>query len=122
MSLTKTGLNYIVDVLGGVKAPLSPSNVVLYVGDGAGAFDVNQNALIGNNTYAKVLDAGFPSVDAPSITFKTTFNTNEANFAWNEWGVYNNDEKVLLNRVAQTNGTKLSNQTWVLEVTLEFTT
>jgi len=122
MSLTKTGLDYIVNVLGGVEAPLSHNNVVLAVGDGATAFNAAQTKLVGNNTYSKVLDAGFPLVDTPSITFKATFNTDEANFAWNEWGIVNKDNGVLLNRVVQSNGTKLRNQTWVLEVTLEFTT
>lgn len=122
MSLTKTGLNYIINVLGGVKAPVSASNIVLCVGDGAAGFNASQNALVGTNTYQKALDIGFPIVETPKITFKTTFNTDEANFAWNEWGIYNKDENVLLNRVVQSNGTKLMNQTWVLEVTLEFTT
>lgn len=122
MSLTKAGLNYIVNVLGGVEAPLSNNNVVLAVGDSAAAFDTAQTKLVGNNTYSKILDVGFPVVNAPSITFKATYNTDEANFPWNEWAIINKDNEVMLNRVVQSNGTKLRNQTWVLEVTLEFTT
>lgn len=122
MSLTKSGLNYMVNTLCGVEAPLSHSNIRLAVGNGAAAFANTQTALVGTQTYSKVLDAGFPVVNSPSITFKATFNTSEANFAWNEWGIVNADNNVLLNRIVQSNGTKLANQTWVLEVTLEFTT
>jgi hypothetical protein len=63
------------------------------------------------------MDSGYPQVSGNTVTYRATFGTGDANFAWNEWGLFNGATGgVMLNRVVEYNGTKLSGQTWVLEV------
>jgi len=65
------------------------------------------------------MDASYPTTEANILTFKSTYGPSEANFAWNEWGVFNAASGgTMLNRVVEYNGTKLSGQTWVFQVTL----
>lgn len=67
------------------------------------------------------MDEGYPVATPPKVVFKSTFAPNEANFPWNEWGIFNAASGgVMLNRVVESNGTKQSNQTWVLEVEVTF--
>lgn len=60
--------------------------------------------------------------------FVATFATGEANFAWNEWGVFNGTATDgsaaggrMLNRKVESLGTKTSAATWQLTVTLGLT-
>lgn len=56
-----------------------------------------------------------------TITFRSTFPTSAANYAWNEWGVFNSatvGAGSMLNRAVVALGTKSSSATWQLTVTL----
>ena len=65
----------------------------------------------------------YPTRSNNSVTFKATFDTADANWNWNEWGVFNaSTEGVMLNRKVENLGTKTSSATWVFTVTLTFTT
>ena len=67
------------------------------------------------------MDVGYPVVNSNVVTFRATFSQAEANFAWNEWGIFNAESGgVMLNRSVESNGTKQDNQTWVMEVSLTF--
>lgn len=121
MALTTAGVNFLSQAAIGQGTPFNAANARLGVGNGATAFAVGQTDLQGASKLRKAMDAGYPTVAAPVVTFKSTFAQSEANFAWNEWGIFNAATGgVMLNRVVESNGTKQSNQTWVLEVAITF--
>lgn len=122
MALTTAGINHLAQAAVGQGTPFNNANARIGVGNGTTAFAASHTDLQGANKFRKVMDTGYPIVAAPVVTFKSTFAPNEANFAWNEWGVFNaSTGGVMLNRVVESNGTKLSNQTWILEVAITFT-
>ena len=121
MALTTAGINFLSQAAIGQGTAFSNANARLGVGDGTTAFAVSQTDLQGTNKLRKGMDSGYPTVAPPKVTFKSTFLPSEANFSWHEWGVFNAATGgVMLNRVVESNGTKQSNQTWVLEVEITF--
>lgn len=102
------------------------------VGDSTTAVSDTQTNLQGavnvTNRIRKAMDATYPlhtdgaTTAAKSIVYRSTFATTDANFAWNEWGVFNSATDAtgrMLQRVASAGlGTKTSAATWVLTVTL----
>lgn len=121
MALTAAGVNAIAQTIIGQGTFFNNANARIGVGDGTAEFVSSQTDLQGANTIRKGMDADFPTVDAPVVTFKSTFLPSEANFEWNEWGIFNAATGgTMLSRVVESNGTKQSNQTWVLEVAITF--
>lgn len=121
MALTTAGLNNLSQLLIGQGVWFNEANAHIGVGNGNNVFAVSQTDLMGTSKLRKGMDAGYPTVAAPVVTFKSTFAKSEANFAWNEWGVFNaKTGGVMLNRVVESNGTKQANQTWVMEVAITF--
>ncbi len=79
------------------------------------------------NRQGNVMEATYPqhtdttgTAGSKSIVFKSSFATTEANFAWQEWGVFNGVPGTgrMLNRKVEALGTKTSSATWVLTLTL----
>lgn len=121
MALTTAGVNFLAQAAVGQGTVFNASNARLGVGNGSTAFSASQTDLQGSSKLRKSMDSGYPIVAAPKLTFKSTFLPADANFAWNEWGIFNAASGgVMLNRVVESNGTKQSNQTWVLEVEVTF--
>lgn len=121
MALTTAGINYLAQAAIGQGVIFNNANAKIGVGDGTTAFAVSQTDLQGTNKVRKGMDADYPTSTPPVATFRATFNPSEANFAWNEWGIFNaSSGGVMLSRVVESNGTKQSNQTWVLEVAITF--
>lgn len=121
MALTTAGVNFLAQAAIGQGNVFNATNARLGVGDSNAAFVASQVDLQGTNKLRKAMDAGYPTINGSTVTFKSTFAQSEANFAWNEWGVFNAATGgVMLNRVIESNGTKQSNQTWVLEVEITF--
>lgn len=122
MALTAAGLKYITNAIVGQGTPFNSANAYLGVGNGREAFNPAQTDLQGTSIRKKV-DSGYPIVTAPTLTFKATFEPTEANFSWNEWGLFNAATGgVMLSRTVQSIGTKNSTQTWILEVDITFGT
>lgn len=103
------------------------TNGYLGVGDSStAAADTQTDLQASTNKLRKVMDSTYPqhtdstSVSgAKSITFKATFGTSDANWAWNEWGLFNaSSAGRMLNRKVESLGTKTSSATWTLTVTL----
>lgn len=101
-------------------------NAHLGVGDSATAAAATQTDLQAvTNKLRKAMDATFPThadattSGAASIVFKATFSTSDANWAWEEWGIFNGASGGrMLNRKAETLGTKTSAATWALSITM----
>ena len=123
MAITNAGLAQIASLITGAGTTFSNANAKLGVGNGNTAFAVSQTDLQGTSKLRKAMDSGYPTVSGPTVTFKSTFLPAEANFAWLEWGIFNAASGgTMLNRVVENNSTKLSNQTWILQVDVTFVT
>lgn len=121
MSLTTAGLNFLAQAAIGQGTPFNNANARLGVGNGTAAFSAAHTDLQGADKIRKGMDVGYPVAAPPALTFKSTFAQSEANFAWSEWGLFNAATGgVMLNRTVENLGTKQSNQTWVLEVSITF--
>lgn len=121
MSLTNSGRDEIVKCLIGVGTIFNAANAKLCIGDSGAAFEATQTDLQATaNKFRQGMDPTYPLISGNEITFKATYGGDDANFAWNEWGVANAATGgTLLNRVVEYNGTKLQGQTWIFEVTLD---
>lgn len=103
------------------------SNAHIGVGDSSTAAADSQTDLSATtNKLRKAMDATYPqhtdstsSAGAKSITFRATFGTSDANFAWNEWAIFNaSSTGRMLNRKVESLGTKASGSTWTFTCTL----
>lgn len=99
------------------------------VGDSStAAADTQTNLQAATNKLRKAMDATYPlhtdstgTAGSKSITFRSTFATTDANWTWNEWGVFNSATDAtgrMLNRKVENLGTKTSAASWVLTITL----
>lgn len=123
MALTTAGVNFIAEAVVGSGTPFNSANAYIGVGDGTEAFMASQTDLQGASRVRMPMEGGYPMLTAPKVVFKATYKQEDANFAWNEWGIFNAASGgVMLNRVVEYNGTKLNTQTWVMEVSITFTT
>ena len=121
MAMTTVGRDYIAQALvGEAFTAFNNANARIGVGDSSTAFAAGQTDLQAPaNKLRKAMDAAYPSRAANVLTFRATFGTAEANFAWNEWGVFNAGAAgQMLNRKVESLGTKTSAQTWQLTVDL----
>jgi hypothetical protein len=119
--LLNAGINLLTTLFcGGSGTAYNNANARLGVGDSATAAAATQTALLGSNTLWKAMDSGFPTYGTSQLmTFKSTFGSSEANFAWNEFAVGNAaGGGTLANRKVSAQGTKVSGQTWELTLTI----
>jgi len=86
------------------------------VGDSDTAAAATQTDLqaASNKTY-KGMESGYPTSAAQKATFKASFGSSDANYAWEEWVVKQSTSGICLNRKVESLGTK-STGTWTLEV------
>jgi len=92
------------------------------VGDSSVAEVATQTTLqAATNKLFKVMDSTYPQVSAQTATFQSTFQSAEANFGWNEFGIANGSGgTTLLNRKVSPQGTKLAGQIWTGIQTVTF--
>ncbi|MDE2100094.1 MAG: hypothetical protein KGL39_22760 [Patescibacteria group bacterium] len=107
-------------LIGTAITVFSNANAVIGVGDGTTAAAAGDTDLSGTNKLRKAMDATYPSISTNTVTFHSTFATTDANFAWNEWGVFNaaSGATSMLNHKVTSLGTKPNTQSWVMTVTL----
>lgn len=66
------------------------ANAYIGIGDSSTAAAVGQTDLqAATNKLRKAMDATFPSRSGQVMTYKSTFATTDANYAWNEIGLFN---------------------------------
>lgn len=121
MALTNAGRDLIAKaIIGDTYTIFNNANSQIGVGDSTTAFDATQTDLqAATNKLRKAMEAAYPSRATNVLTFRSLFATGEANFAWNEWGVFNDASAgEMLNRKAESLGTKTSAQSWQLTVQL----
>jgi hypothetical protein len=121
MALTTAGRNFIATSIINSGSPtfFTNANAHLGVGSSDTAFSAAHTDLqAATEKLRKGMESSFPTISTNELTFKSSFGTSEANFAWNEWGVFNHSSTgTMLSRKVESLGTK-SSGTWVLTVTL----
>jgi hypothetical protein len=121
MPLTNAGRDYLAQAaINDSPTFFTNANARIGVGDSNAAFAVGQIDLqAGANKIRKGMEVTFPLRAANVLTFRSVYATNEANFVWNEWAVFNAAAAgVMLNRKVENLGTKTSAAVWQLTVTL----
>lgn len=112
---------------GGVfLAPFDAVNARLGVGDSTAAENrAHTDLQATTNKLRKSMDSTYPQhtdglvAGSAAVAFRATFSTAEANFAWNEWAIFNGaTDGRMLNRRVESLGTKSNAASWVLTVTL----
>lgn len=125
MAITDAGRNHLIAAgIGEAVTAFNNANSHIGVGDSATAFAAGQTDLqAASNKLRKAMDATYPTRATNVLTFRSTFGTSDANFAWNEWAVFNGAAGgTMLNRKVESLGTKTNTQTWQFTVTLTITT
>lgn len=112
---------------GAATQAFSTANARIGVGNSTATAAVTQTDLQGASKKYNSMSAGYPShtdgtssSGARQIQFRALFTTAQANFAWNEWGLFNSTggSKRMLNRKVQALGTKTSAAQWTFTATL----
>jgi hypothetical protein len=118
MPLTNAGRDLIAAaIVGATYTPYNNANAYIGVGDGTTAFAKTQTDLQGANKLRRPMMAGYPQLSGNIITWRASFGPNDANFAWNEFGVFNaSTGGTMLLRLVQSKGTKQSGDTWEAEL------
>jgi hypothetical protein len=132
MPLVQLGRNNIAALIvsTGSMRPWNSTGAYFLVGNSTATHATNQTWLSGANSTMKAMDAGYPTRATNVNTFRATFSTAEANFAWNEWAIVNTtttslaDGYSMLNRKVEdpSLGTKTSAQSWQITADITFTT
>ena len=115
--LLNSGIDEIWDLVTGASANhYDNTNAQIGVGDSNTAADPTQTDLQAatNKTY-KGMESSYPTSTSQKVTFKASFGSTEANYAWEEWVVKHSTSAICLNRKVESLGTK-STGTWTLEV------
>jgi hypothetical protein len=123
--LVTAGINAMLTALtgGGITA-FSNANARIGVGDSATAAAIGDTDLnAATNKLRKAMDATYPTVATNVATFQSTFTTAEANWVWNEWGVFNAGPTggTMLNHAVANYGTKTSALAWTFRATVTIT-
>lgn len=120
--MTVAGLQNMLDLIftssGGTR--LSTGNARIGVGDSTTPFSSLQTDLqASTNVLRKGMVGGYPARAAQTVTLQSSFGSSEANFAWNEWGLFWGASGAnMLSRKVQSLGTKASPAVWVLTATV----
>lgn len=106
----------------------SNAQAAIGVGDSTTAAAATQTDLqAATNKLRKAMDATYPShtdgttSGSASISFRSTFATTDANWAWQEWVIANSATAGtgrILNRKVESLGTKTSSASWQFTATL----
>jgi hypothetical protein len=118
MALTNAGRNHVAAAaIGEGITPFNAANAFIGVGNSAAAFDATHTDLQGGSKARKGMEAGYPSRNVNVLTFRALFGTADANFSWDEWGVFNAAAAgTMFNRKVEALGTKTSAQSWQMTV------
>ena len=121
MALTNAGRDLVAKaIIGDAYTTYANANAYLGVGDSSTAYAAAQTDLqAATNKLRKAMDATYPQRSTNVLTFKSTFASGDANFAWAEVGVFNAAASGdMLCRVVAALGTKTAGSSWALTHTV----
>lgn len=117
--LLNSGCDEIWDlVIGDSANHFSNANCKLGVGNDNTATLATQTDLLGGSTKYIAMDVSYPTVASQVVTFRSTFGSADANFAWEEYVVKQDTSAICLNRKVESKGTKSVGETWVLTLAI----
>lgn len=123
MPLTTVGRDFIATAIINSASPVfyDNANAQIGVGNGVTAFSAAHTDLQGASKLRVDMDGAFPSIATNVLTFQSTFGTPDANFSWDEWGIFNSaiGGTEMLSRKVEPLGVKTNAQTWQITVTLD---
>lgn len=131
MGLTNDGRDAICDLIRNVTT-VNWGTPYLGVGSSSTPFAATQTNLQGGAGAAvrKAMEAGYPKEGGTAnvLQFRSIYGTSDANFAWNEWGVFTvagtGDPPTggtMLSRKVESLGSKTNVEVWQLTVELTLT-
>lgn len=115
--LVNAGIQVMLDkLIGAAGTVFDNANAKIGVGDSTTAAAAGQTDLQAvTNKLRKGMEAGFPSRAGQTMSWKASFGAAEANFAWQEWAIFNAlTAGTMLNRKVESLGTKTTG-TWTLQ-------
>ncbi|AHB50318.1 hypothetical protein W911_14305 [Hyphomicrobium nitrativorans NL23] len=121
MPLTESGRNAIASaIIADSFTSFDNANAHLGAGDSNTAFAASQTDLQASlNKLRRGMEAGYPQRMNNELSFQALFGTDDANWEWTEWGLFNADSAgVMLTRKVDALGTKTNAQSWLLTATL----
>ncbi len=119
MPLPNSGRDWLAGAIVANPATLfNNANAYLGVGDSSTAFAASQTDLqAATNKLRKAMSASYPTIAGNVITARALFGTGDANFPWNEHGLFNAPSGgTMLYRKQESLGTKANTQSWQLTV------
>lgn len=106
--------------IGEAVTAFNAANAHIGAGDSTTAFDAGQTDLqAATNKLRKAQEASYPTRSGNVLTFRSLFGTADANWAWQEWGIFNaSSAGVMMSRKVESLGTKTSAQSWQVTATI----
>ncbi|HLE74929.1 MAG TPA: hypothetical protein VI864_02665 [Candidatus Bathyarchaeia archaeon] len=119
------GLQALIGLACAIGSETAWSNAAAYlgVGDSNAAENATHTGLqAATNKLWKAMDATYPQRTNQTVDWRATFDSAEANYAWEEYTVVNasSDTGKNLNRKIASKGTKSSGETWTLSLQITF--
>ncbi len=113
-------LNAIVAAIG---TPFNATNARIGVGDSSTAATAADTDLNAATNKLRVVVNSIPTVSTNVLTAVATFTTGQANYVWQEWGLFNaaSGATSMLNHAVTNLGTKTSASAWTITVTITIT-
>lgn len=107
-------------LIGAGGTAFNNANAYIGVGDSSAATTAGMTDLqAASNKLRVAMDATFPSRSGQTVTWRSTFGSAQANFAWNEIALFNaSSGGTMLCRAAQTLGTKAAGTVWTATYTI----
>ncbi len=125
MGMTNAYRDYLATATNG-EAVTAFNNANAYIGSGdsAAAFAATQTDLqAATNKLRKAMDATYPQRSANVLTYRATFATSDANWAWQEWAIFNAASAgTMMSRKVESLGTKTIAQSWQMTATITLNT
>jgi hypothetical protein len=122
--LVTNGIGILLNALIVAASPLwNATNARIGVGDSATAATIADTDLNAASNKLRVVVNSIPTVAANVLTAVATFTTGQANYAWQEWGLFNaaSGATSMLNHAVVSLGTKTSASAWTITVTITIT-
>lgn len=109
-------------VTGGGVTAFNNANAYIGVGDSTTAFSAAHTDLqASTNKLRKGMQPTYPQLASNVVTFQALFIESEANFAWQEFAVFNaSSGGTMISRKVQSLGTKPGTEQWRITVTSTF--
>ncbi len=118
--LLTAGITALLTLLqGGGGVAFNTANAYIGVGDSTTAAAIAQTDLQAATNKTRQLVSGAPTVSGNVGTWIAAFGSAAANYAWQEWGLFNaSTAGTMLNRAVASLGTKVAGSTWTLTATI----